>query len=340
MLGLVAGHCYALPADPRSRGSWGRNCWALSGGRCCRRRVRGARTVTETWKAASRTARLLRCRCFWMCAQQYGRRWAFLLLDGHGMARTLPSIDIGSSENSRLEPSVGLSLFVLSLAFCSASVIPVKQPSVLINAVLDEHACDAPHAATTSMLQWNGRMISPICSAQGGPGPTGEPPLLFTAAGCGDRLATRTRQLARSWPEGRTAVGAAAAGSNEAAPVSLGDVAVAWAALQLLPHSCERWQEVCRWQTGRCSLRSTVPANLELLHAIPCRSKNGVGASPAVVFGVRCRRLRWEPGALTTIDALRVERRLRLSSRTLSPKTSPQTRSAYPTHHTLPCSAW
>ena len=85
----------------------------------------------------------------------------------------------------------------------------------------------------------------------------GEPPLLFTAAGCGDCLAARVRQLARSWPDG----GPAATGSvsDKAALVSRGDVAVAWAALQLLPHSCERWQEVRPWPTGgRCLRRCTL----------------------------------------------------------------------------------
>ncbi len=79
---------------------------------------------------------------------------------------------------------------------------------------------------------------------------------MFTAAGCGDRLAARVRQLTRSWPESGTAAAASAVVSSEAAPVSRGDIAMAWAVLQLLPHSCERWQEVRRRQIGQCFLRS------------------------------------------------------------------------------------
>ena len=69
----------------------------------------------------------------------------------------------------------------------------------------------------------------------------GEPPLLFMAAGCEDRLAAYIRQLVRRWPEGSVINEAAAAVGR----VSSGAVAVAWAALQLLPHSCQQWQEVC-----------------------------------------------------------------------------------------------
>jgi hypothetical protein len=69
----------------------------------------------------------------------------------------------------------------------------------------------------------------------------GERPLLFTAAGCGDRVAAHVRQLVRGWPHATAAAGAV---ESEAAPVLRGAVATAWAALQLLPHSCDQWQEV------------------------------------------------------------------------------------------------
>ena len=65
----------------------------------------------------------------------------------------------------------------------------------------------------------------------------GEPPVLFTADGCGEMLAERLRQLVRSWP------GHAAA---EAGVVSRNSVARVWLALQCLPHACTRWEEV-RW---------------------------------------------------------------------------------------------
>lgn len=65
----------------------------------------------------------------------------------------------------------------------------------------------------------------------------GEPPVLFTADGCGQLLAERLRQLVRGWPGPTLAEGGA---------MSRGSVARVWLAVQCLPHACYKWEEVSR----------------------------------------------------------------------------------------------
>jgi len=146
MSGLVAGHCYALLADPRSRGSWGRSCWALSGGRCCRRRMRGARTIMERWTTVCQTARWLRCRCSWMCARRYGRRWAVLSLSRLCLSLRLDLQPFGALRKA-FAVCVVHGFLQRILSPLQGSCLSCYMP------VMNEHACDAPDVQTMSMLK-------------------------------------------------------------------------------------------------------------------------------------------------------------------------------------------
>ena len=67
----------------------------------------------------------------------------------------------------------------------------------------------------------------------------GEPPVLFTADGCGDILAAQLRELVHSWPGTEAA---------ESGAVTRGSVARVWLAVQCLPHACNSWEEVNSWR--------------------------------------------------------------------------------------------
>lgn len=96
-----------------------------------------------------------------------------------------------------------------------------------------EHAAPGGSAADAALP-----LLVDVCGMlrPEGAAAAGTVPLLLAAGGCGPAVAARICATVSAWP---------AAGGD----VSVRGVALAWGALQCLPHACGRSEEVSDWRT-------------------------------------------------------------------------------------------